>query len=29
MGFGRVLDNLLFKRMDALREKIQSLIDYV
>ena len=29
MGFGKVFDNLTFKRMDALREKIQSLVDYV
>ena len=29
MGFEQVLDNLTFMHMDALSQKIQSLIDYV
>ena len=29
MGCERVFDNLTFKRMDVLRQKVQSLIDYV
>ena len=29
MGFEQVIDNITFKRMDVLRKKIQSLLDYV
>ena len=29
MGLERVFDKLTFKHMDALREQIQSLVDYV
>ena len=29
MRFGQVFDNLTFKHIEALRERIQSLIDYV
>ena len=29
MGFEQVFDNLIFKHMDALRNQIQSLVDYV
>ena len=28
MGFGQVFDNLTFKRLTALRRKIQSVADY-
>ena len=29
MRFEQVFDNLTFKRIDALRKQIQSLVDYV
>ena len=29
MGFEQVFDKLTFKHMDALRQQIQSLVDYV